>query len=86
LLLGGEARRLPRARAVAERGLAPFPSTLEPLAHRTRGDAKGGGDLALFPTLLGQFPGPEAAAFLPGDRFVLAWGVHGEVLPNLHIL
>ncbi len=40
-------------------------STFEPLAHGTRADSKRAGNGLLFPTLLMQFPRPDAAAFAP---------------------
>ena len=72
-----------RPRLVAKRGLPRFPSALEPLAHRARGNAERFGDAGLVPTLSSQFPGANTPAFPPRDRFGSLRLVHGRVLPDL---
>ena len=57
--------------------------TLQPLADRALSDAQGLGDLLLGPTLLGQFPGTEAAAFLPTSRRVAIGCAHGPGVQHI---
>jgi hypothetical protein len=56
---------------------------LQPLADRALGDAQGLGNLLLCPTLLGQFPGTEAAAFLPTSRRVAIGCAHSPGVQHI---
>ena len=49
-------------------GTAPVADAAHPLAHRPGGHTEGSGDLALTPTLLMEFPGPQAPSFAPIRR------------------
>ena len=62
---GGEARLATRGRLVAQGEGASGAGAGEPLADRPLRDAQGGGDVALLPALLVQFPGAEAPPFAP---------------------
>src|SRR5918911_5155868 len=63
--------RLPaRGLALAQRfGTAAVAGTAHPLTDGSGGHPEGGGDLALTPALLMQFPGPQAPSLAPSrDR------------------
>ncbi len=59
---------------VAQRTRTIFLGSAHPLTHRTFGHAEGLRDVFLFPALLIQLPGTQAAAFAPvfGKGFFLA--------------
>ena len=57
--------------------------TLQPLADGALGDAQGLGDLLLCPTLLGQFPGTAAAAFLATSRRVAFGCAHSPAVQHI---
>ena len=54
--------------------LCPF----DPLTNGTWRDTESGGDVALFPALLEQFPCSESTTFLPIARFGSNWFFHAN--------
>jgi hypothetical protein len=77
-----QARQLPRRLPVAQSRRTRLLGLFEPLAHRPRTHAQCLRDPTLRPTLLAQFPGPQAAAFPPVGRFLITSTHHGPVLPR----
>ena len=66
LLLRREPRLPPRGFALPQRvGTATVAGAAHPLTDGARGHPEGGGDPALTPALLMEFPGPQAPSFAP---------------------
>lgn len=67
-LLGRQAGRRSRRRAMAQ-GFWPLPfATAHPLADRSFGDSQRSGNVLLLPSLFVQFPGAQASSFAPVFR------------------